>query len=350
MVNANRHTAYHTAMTQWFPGVQPIRGRPGDPLRVRWRGPAGKVEFRVHEEPHLATRDVHLVVNRLKAQHVRPAPRGAAPPRLLLLAPYVRPQQAAVFEREEVDYLDLAGNAHVDVPGLRVHVEGKRPQRPDVKATTVTAGWVRFVLALLVRPELANGPYRVLAERAGVALGAVTRYRHDLERRGFIEGRHDRARLVRHRDLIPMWVQAYETTLRPRLAEQHFRTPRTVKPDVRTRLRDRLGARGLCWTLTGADAAFLVDHYLETTDTRIFVQPGALTPEVLGELRAQPTAGDGDLVAIDAPGPLALDAVMMDGWPCAPLPLVYAELRYLGTEQAGEAADRLMPRLLEATA
>jgi hypothetical protein len=71
---------------------------------------------------------------------------------------------------------------------------------------------------------------------------------------------------------------------------------------------------------------------------------------VLRELRAQPTTGQGDLVAIEAPGPLALEAVTIEGWPCAPLPLVYAELRYLGSEQAGEAADRLMPRLVETPA
>jgi len=57
----------------------------------------------------------------------------------------------------------------------------------------------------------------------------------------------------------------------------------------------------------------------------------------------------GNLVVIEAPGPLALDPVVVDGWPCAPLPLIYVELRCLGTEQAGEAAGLLMPRLLEAT-
>lgn len=38
------------------------------------------------------------------------------------------------------------------------------------------------------------------------------------------------------------------------------------------------------------------------------------------------------------------------GWPCAAVPLVYAELRCLDTDQAREAADRLMPRLLRTLA
>ena len=346
----DRRAAYEDALARWLPGVHYRTHRPGGPQRARWRGPAGPVEFVVCDVPHLATRDVHLVVNRLKATEDPPGTRRPRPVRVLLVAPYVRRQQAVALEHAHADYVDLAGNAHIDVPGLRVHVEGKRPQRQEVTVTTVTAGWVRFVLALLVRPELARAPYRALAERAGVALGAVPRYRHDLERRGFIAGRRGRAHIVRREDLIPMWVQAYGTTLRPRLAEQHFGTPRAPKLELRTRLRDTLAERGQRWTLAGADAAFLLDHYLETTDTRIYVQPDTLTPDVLRELRAQPTTGQGDLVAIEAPGPPALDAVTIEGWPCAPLPLVYAELRYLGTEQAGEAADRLMPRLVETPA
>lgn len=348
MARPTAQTDYIAALDRWLPGLRLVKGQPGDPQRVRWRGPAGTVEFNTHEEPHLATRDVHLVVNRLNARRGQP-PRGAIPPRLLLFAPYVRPQQAVVLERAEVAYLDLAGNVHLDAPGLTVHVEGKRPLRPDAKGTTVTAGWVRLVLAFLVQPGLVREPYRLQAERAGVALGAIPRHRRDLARRGFLQGRDDRAHLARLQDLVPMWVQAYGTILRPRLGAQHFRTPPAVKLALQTRLRDTLGRRGVRWTLTGPDAAFLIDKYLVTTDTHIFIQPGALTPEILRELRAQPTVGNGDLVAIEAPGPLALEPVIVDGWPCAPIPLVYAELRHLGTEQAGEAADLIMPRLLEMT-
>jgi hypothetical protein len=154
---------------------------------------------------------------------------------------------------------------------------------------------------------------------------------------------------MRREDLMTTWVHAYGTTLRPRLEEHRFRLPPALRPELPRRLRDVLEPRGIRWTLTGAAGALLIDGYLETADTHIFLQAGALTLDLLRELRAQPTAEQGDLVTIEAPGPLALEPVVLDGWPCAPLPLVYAELRYHGTERAAEAADRLMPRLLEAT-
>ena len=349
MARTAQQVAYRTALAHWLPGASVLAAPPGGVARVHWCGPAEPVDLHVHEVPHLATRDVYLIVNRLKAASTGPRTRRGAEARLLVVAPYVRREQADVLEHAQVDYLDLAGNVHLDLPGLRVHVEGKRPPRPEQKAAAVTPGWVRFVLALLVHPELLRAPYRTLAGQAGVALGAVPRYRRDLERRGFILGHGPRARLMRREDLMTIWVHAYGTTLRPRLEEHRFRLPPALRHDLPLRLRDVLAPRGIRWTLTGAAGALLIDGYLETADTHIFLQAGALTPDLLRELRAQPTAEQADLVSIEAPGPLALEPVLLDGWPCAPLPLVYAELRYLGTERAAEAADRLMPRLLEAT-
>lgn len=349
MVRTRQQAAYRTALARWLPGARMPDAHPGEGVRVHWRGPAGPVDLHVYDVPHLATRDVHLIVNRLKAVGTAQRTRRGAETRLLVVAPFVRREQADVLEHAQVDYLDLAGNVHLDLPGLRVHVEGKRPPHAEPKTAAVTPGWVRFGLALLVRPDLVRAPYRTLAGQAGVALGAVPRYRRDLERRGFILGRGPRARLTRREDLITIWVHAYGTTLRPRLEEHRFRLPPALRHDLPRRLRDELEPRGVRWTLTGAAGALLMDGYLETADTHIFVQAGALPPDLLRELRAQPTAEQGDLVTIEAPGPLALEPVVLDGWPCAPLLLVYAELRYLGTERAAEAADRLMPRLLEAT-
>jgi hypothetical protein len=156
--------------------------------------------------------------------------------------------------------------------------------------------------------------------------------------------------LARREELIAVWVHGYATTLRPRLKEHRFRTPATARHDLRERLRNTFAERALPWTLTGAAGTVPVDHYLETADTRVYVPRDVWTPELLRALRLQPAVNDGDLVAIEAPGPLALEAVTVEGWPCAALPLVYAELRYLDTDQAREAADRLMPRLVEVPA
>lgn len=347
MARPDQPDAYRVTLARWLPGVRIQRGEGTGPARARWRGPTGFVDLALHCLPHLATRDIHLVLNRLRAAERKGQALAA---RQLLLAPYVRRQQADVLERAGVGYVDLAGNAHFDLPGLHVHVEGKRLTHVADTPIAITPGWVRFVLALLVRPELAQRGYREVAAKAGIALGAVPRYRRDLERRGFLQGRRGHARLARREDLLATWVHGYATTLRPRLREQRFRTPPALRPDLRERLRAVLAARAMPWTLTGAAGAAAVDHYLETADLRVYAGRDAWTPDVLRELRLQPVIGDADLVAIEAPGPLALEAVTAEGWPCAPLAVVYAELRCLDTVQTRDAADRLLPRLLEGQA
>lgn len=344
MARTDKLEAYRATLGRWLPGVRIQPGQHADPTRARWRGPTGLVDLDLHYLPHLATRDIHLVLNRLPVGERK---KRAIPARHLLLAPYVRRQQADVLEQAGVGYVDLAGNTHIDVPGLHVHVEGKRLAHVTDKPLAMTPGWVRFVLALLVRPELAQAGYRAVADQAGVALGAVPRYRRDLERRGFLQGRRGNARLAGHGDLLATWVHGYATTLRPRLKEQWFRTPPALRQDLRERLRTVLAVRAIPWTLTGAAGAAAVDHYLETADVRVYAPHDAWTPEVLRELRLQPAMDDADLVAIEAPGPLALEAATVEGWPCAPLPVVYAELRCIDTSQAHEAADRLLPRLLQ---
>lgn len=121
-------------------------------------------------------------------------PRPHANDRLLLLAPHIRPQQAAVLERAEIDYLDLAGNAHLQAPGLFVHVEGRLPPtEPPAAGARPQKGWIKVVLALLVRPDIVNQPYRFLAPEADVALRTVAACLRDLTARSLlVEGQDGR--------------------------------------------------------------------------------------------------------------------------------------------------------------
>ncbi len=92
---------------------------------LAWKGPRGTVRYLVEEKGHLQNQDVRVVIDQLQRWRDQlPAAERAA--KLLLLAPTVRPHQAAVLERAGVDYVDLAGNAHLAGPGLLVHVEGRQ--------------------------------------------------------------------------------------------------------------------------------------------------------------------------------------------------------------------------------
>lgn len=332
---------YLARLERWFPGLH-VTDAALTGLRGRTR-----VRYAIALRPHLAHQDAALVAAEVQRVHGH-RPARAAAHRRLVLAPYVRPAQGAVLQHAGVDYVDLAGNAHLEAPGIFVHVEGVRPPRtaPPARAR-FTRGWVKTVMALLIRPDLVRGPYRPLANAADVALGTLTACLRDLRARGLLHGEGERRALHDRPQLVALWVAAYVDVLRPRLAERRFQTKTTTKADVWQRMQAAFGARQIGWVLTGADAAEQVTRYFRTDETEVYAPVAALDDRaLLRELDAQP-ALRGNLRVVEPPGPLAVGRPAADaGVPVAPLLLVYAELRHRGGDQAEEAAALLLPKLV----
>lgn len=346
---------YRPALDKWVPKAE-IRP-PTGPL-ARFDGllvvRAGNKALRylVAEKRHLRHLDAGVVAGQLKGCRAA-LPRIHTNDRILLLAPHVREQQAPVLERAGIDYIDLAGNVHLDAPGLFVHVQGQRP--PAVRATGPARphkGWVKTVMALLLRTDLLNAPFRVLADEADVALGTVAKCMRDLTLRGLLLGAPGARTLPDRPGLIALWVQAYTEALRPTLVERRLQVRVDGKPQMWERLREVLAARGQPWAVTGADAAGRRDHYFRAEDTEVYAPIRVLDDrDVQRALMAQPAIRGGNLLVIEPPGPLAIPTATAGGVPTAPDLLAYAELRYRGTAQALEAAELLLPKVLgDATA
>ena len=145
-------------------------------------------------------------------------------------------------------------------------------------------------MAILIRPELINAPFRVLAEQADVALGTVGGCLNDLAaRRILLDGKDGR------------------------------------------RVKDRQRT-----------------HFFRAEETEIYAPLRVLEDrDTQKALVAQPAARGGNLLVIEPPGPLAMPGAPHPDFPVAPDLLAYAELRYRGTEQALEAAELLLPRVLD---
>src|SRR4029453_8112359 len=129
----------------------------------------------------------------------------------LLVTAYVTPEVAERCRTLHIAFIDTAGNAYLQAPGLLVFVKGQRAPSADLPrrdttvhvvpaslgyrvntpiiTTTPRAGMVttlRVIFALLCRPELLNAPYRDIIRAAGVALGAVGGVLRDLQGRGYV--------------------------------------------------------------------------------------------------------------------------------------------------------------------
>lgn len=341
---------YQTALQQWAPKAE-IRV-PEKPLGhfdgiITLKTAEGAIRYLVEEKRHLRHQDVGVVVDQLNRRRAD-LPADHIGDRLLLLAPHIRTQQAAALERDDIDYLDLAGNAHLRAPGLFVHVEGRRPPKePALAPGRPQKGWTKTVMAILIRPELVHAPYRVVAEQADVALGTVAGCMNDLAARGILLDGKDGRRVGDRQALVALWVQAYVEGLRPKLKERRLQVRADGKQDIWQRLQAVMAEHAQPWALTGADAAERRTHFFRTEETEIYAPLRALEDrDTQKALVAQPAARGGNLLIIEPPGPLAMQGEPEHAFPIAPDLLAYAELRYRGTEQALEAAELLLPRVL----
>jgi len=340
---------YQDLVDRWLPdGRLVVNQAPEGPdAMIQWTRGNKPFVYLVEHKRNLATQDVLVVATQLdkfleaaKGRHTR----------ALLLAPYVRAKQADFLRDRGIDYIDLAGNTHIEAPGVFVHVEGRRPlELGPEKNPRLTRGWIKTVLAFIVKPELLNQPYRAVTVAADVALGTVTVCMKDLHRRGLIRETKQGRVVANLEELVALWVQAYREKLRPKLNVRKFQMR---EADMRARwfqLEHVLRAKGIAWALTGADGAANHRDFLTVRETEIYADPALFTDKaLLTTLVAQPAARQPNLLVIEPPGPLAIpeQQTRLHRVPIAPLLLCYAELRARDTDQAHEAAEMLLPALL----
>jgi hypothetical protein len=340
---------YRALLKKWVPKGQLRQPTKQDQFNgvLTFDAGQGARRYLVEEKRHLRFQDAAVIADQMLRRRAALPPEHAADG-LLLLAPHVRTQHAAVLERAGIDYIDLAGNAHLQAPGLLVHVEGRRPPKEPVRAPgRPHKAWIKTVMALLIRPDLLNAPYRTIAEQADVALGTIGACMNDLGQRGVLVDRKAGRQLTDRPALVALWVNAYVEALRPTLKERRLQVRAAGKPELVARLADVLVERGTPWALTGADAADRRTHFFRAEETEIYAPVGPLEDRAVQKaLVAQPAVRAGNLLVIEPPGPLAMPQAASEGVPVAPDLLVYAELRYRGTEQAFEAADLLLPMVL----
>jgi hypothetical protein len=144
----------------------------------------------------------------------------------LLVAPYITRDVAERCRQLRCPFIDTAGNAYLEAPGLLIYVVGQgRPvelRRGSYRA--LNPAGLKLTFVLLCRPKLLDESYRAIATHATVALGTVSADMKDLENRGFFNLKthpHFRTLLDPGR-MLEDWVTHYPTTLRPKLVLGRF--------------------------------------------------------------------------------------------------------------------------------
>src|SRR5271166_3154322 len=208
----------------------------------------------------------------------------ASPEPPLLVAPYITREVAERCRQLHLPFIDTAGNAYLEGPGLLVYVIGNNKPievRQDHFRALNPAG-LQIAFALACQPTLVQTTYREIAARAGVALGTVGPVIKDLEARGYLRfQRGPDRKLLDPERMVEEWVTHYPVALRPKL------NPRRFQADTeRLRQADLLHQKAY-WG--GEPAAEKLTRYLKPAQFTIYAREPIAKLIAAGRMRADPT-------------------------------------------------------------
>ncbi|MGO8675968.1 MAG: type IV toxin-antitoxin system AbiEi family antitoxin [Limisphaerales bacterium] len=174
----------------------------------------------------------------------------------LVLVPHMGAAGGQVCQEAGIGWFDLSGNGHLEVPGLRVHVEGKpnafkRPGRPRSVFAPKSARIARW---LVTHPD-ERFSQEALARATNMGKGFVSRIVRRLEELSLVL--RDPAGEVRPRDpkaMLEAWREAYDFS-KHEIVRGHV--PARSGDEVLRRLHEGLAGAGVRHAATGLAGAWL---------------------------------------------------------------------------------------------
>ena len=264
---------------------------------------------------------------------------------VLLFAPLIGRDLAAVFARKHVNFVDLAGNCRLEIGGRYVaYVEGRRAESKGVANRAFRAPTYRVLFALLARPELSIATARVLAEASGkVSPQTAIDARLRLIERGFLVGSKRASKWAPGgwKAALDLFVSGFGATLRPSLSLGRFRARERSVQQLETELTLHLdgGAAGRWGWGGGAACQRLTGHFRGDT-TVAYVERA---PPNLGKLLGLLPDPAGSIAILRTPGAGAFESPRPDV--IHPL-LAYADLLVEEDQRSREAAAEIHERFL----
>jgi len=254
----------------------------------------------------------------------------------ILVAPFITREIAERCRELHLAFMDTAGNAYLEGPGLLIWVVGQ--QRPvelgQRRFRALNPAGLQATFALLCRPDLIQTNYREIARAANVALGTVGPAIKDLAARRLLrfEGRGGRRLLDPHR-LLEEWVTHYHTALRTKL------NPRRFEGDTDALQRADLKNYDAYWG--GEVAADKLTGMLKPATFTIYGREPITRLAAAHRLRARP---GGPIEVLDVFWNFPAEPDHPD---VVPPPLAYADLLATRDGRNIEAAKIIYDRLIE---
>lgn len=148
----------------------------------------------------------------------------------LLFTRYVSPALARQCKDLGLQFMDTAGNAYINEPGMFIQITGQRPAVDPWEETATLKGFtpagLKILYAFICDEALLNAPFREIAKAAKVGLGTVAETIRDLRKQGFaVVDEQLKSRLFNTRRLRETWIESYPIRLRRKLQGIRFTAP-----------------------------------------------------------------------------------------------------------------------------
>lgn len=311
----------------------------GGPFAGAFRisGPWGERYYYLKVVPNLTPTLADLVIHQIRTS---PTPEDA---NALLVSHYISPRIASLLRDKGIEYADSAGNLFLNQMPLYIHIGGRKhaPKSPGSDRLFRTAG-LKLVYLLLRNRQSAAATYRMLADDAGIALGAIGSLFKELEKRGSLSTDEKGDRQLEHiEELLHRWQLGYLETLRPRLLLQTCRL--TAGYDIK-QLPDLLKQLpyGKQVLIGGELGASLLTSGFKPVSSVLYLEPDIQLKAML-QLHLTPDP-EGDITLLQPFGRQChWSGLQPDGLTLADPLLTFAELKGGETDQV---ADKLYSRYL----
>jgi hypothetical protein len=153
----------------------------------------------------------------------------------LLVTRLVTSGQADALKSNGIQFIDTAGNAYLEAPGVYVFVSGKSCSAPIIRRTNSRLFQPRGLQVIFVclADILASSEstkthpvnhLETLASLAGVSVGTASETRRELIKQGYLIATKEGRRLLNGHDLLERWAGAYAEKLYPKFLIQRYRS------------------------------------------------------------------------------------------------------------------------------
>lgn len=291
---------------------------------------------------NIATRTQALhIANQLKAY-------GQNPAEYLVFAQWVAETAAEELRKAGICYVDTVGNAYLaHRPQILIDIRGRRPEakiRPE-PGRIVEAGGLKVCHLLLAQPGMLDQPLRVIAQRAGVALGTAHAVMRELVgARLVLLGPGNKRRFGNVEEMIDAFVRGYANKLRPACFIKRYRHKKTHPADILEAFKKRLGGTNARWALTGGLAGNQITQFLTPNTITLFADQQAV--KLLQEEEQMLPDRNGNVTLLDLFADTAIANFTDIATAMATPLLIYAELLDEGGPREAETAEMILEKYI----